>query len=88
MICFRHLKRKCLHFHFGCHCCKIKRAYGNFAKVYTHFAQIVTYFIQILTTSKGLGVRLQPMHPHLLHQCLARGGRLTNPLWSTVTVTG
>jgi len=34
------------------------------------FSRILWDFARIFTISKLLGVQLQPLHPHLLHQCL------------------
>jgi len=55
------------HVHFWCHFL-IQTTYSSFAKVFTHFAQMSTDFAWIFTKSKFLGVRLNPLHPRLLHQ--------------------
>jgi len=48
--------------------------FGNLAEVFTDFTQICIDFArmfkdfaQIFNISKLLGVRLHPLHPHLLH---------------------
>jgi len=55
---------------------KNQSAQSDCTKVFAHFAQFSTYFARrlgsfarIFTKLSVLGVRLQPLHPRLLHQC-------------------
>ena len=53
---------------------KVRRDFSrilwDFAQILWDFARILWDFARISTKSKLLGVRVHPLHPRLLHQCL------------------
>ena len=70
------LKIKHVGRHFACVFREFAHIFGDFVKVFrdfaqisTHFARILRDFVRIFTKSKLLRVRLNPLHPRLLHQC-------------------
>ena len=44
--------------------------FQRFARILNYFSRILRDFGRISTKPKLLGVRLHPLHPHLLHQCI------------------
>jgi len=53
--------------HVGRHFCPDIEDFRCFAQISMDFARISMDFARIFTKLKLLGVRLQPLHPHLLH---------------------
>ena len=58
---------------FGRHYFQIKACWApfllRFSGSFGRLTEIFTDFARIFTKSKLLGVRLYPLHPHLMHQC-------------------
>jgi len=45
--------------------------YANFRRHFLKSNNVGPFFAQIFSKSKLLGMRLQPMHPHLKHHCFS-----------------
>ena len=55
----------------GSHFCQdFAQIFRDFARIVRGFAQIFKDFDQIFDKSKLLGLRLNPLHPRLLHHCM------------------